>query len=174
MAVTLDADPSSPTFNCYSTLAEAIDYQFTRLHIEDWANSAASEKQKALMWATRQLDTLSWKGVRAKEGQNLAFPRKDLSYTEYSNGYAQKITISETEVPEFLKQATAELALTLLGSDTTALSGTEGFNRIKVDVIDLGIEAGDRASWFSSSVRNLVKRFLISSNKYNIPVVRVG
>ena len=187
MAVVLDADPVSGTFNCYSTLIEALDYHSTRLHNEAWANAGSSDKNKALMWATRQLDTMAWRGVRTVGTQNLAFPRKGLSYYETDSagsghesydiagmGFFTKIEIDDTTVPQFLKDATAELAMYLLEGDTTAPSGTEGFSRIKVDSIDITINSIDRESWFGKSVRDLVWRFLANSSRFSFPVVRVG
>ena len=188
MAITLDADPTSATFNCYCTLAAAIDYHSTRIQNDSWTNAGASDRNKALMWATRQLDTMKWKGVRTSGTQNLEFPRKGLSYYESDSGsgndveyydiagigFFTKVEITDTGIPNFLRDATAELAMYLLDSDTTAPSGTEGFKRIKVDVIDLEINHLDRPSWFNKSVRGLVWRFLANSNKYTSPVVRVG
>jgi len=188
MALTLDADPNSGTFNCYSTLAEATDYHSARLHNDPWSNAGSSEKNKALMWATRQLDTMKWRGVRADGTQNLEFPRKGLSYYESDSGsgndvetydiagtgFFTKIVIPDDAVPVFLKDATAELAMYLLEGDTTAPSGTEGFSRIKVDSIDITVNAIDRESGFSKSVRDLVWRFLANSSRFNAPVIRVG
>ena len=188
MALTLDANPNSGTLNSYSTLAEALDYHSARLHNDAWLNSGSSDKNKALMWATRQLDTMAWRGVRTVGTQLLAFPRKGLSYYETDSGagsgvesydiagtgFFTKIEIDDTTVPQFLKDATAELAMYLLEGDTTPPSGTEGFSRIKVDSIDITINALDRESWFSSSIRGLVWRFLQNSSKFTAPVVRVG
>lgn len=188
MAITLDANPASATFNCYATLVQGNDYHSTRLHNDAWVNSGANDKSKALMWATRQLDTLKWRGVRTSGTQNLGFPRRGLSYYESSPvggfdyeivdvagiGYLTKIEISDTTVPNFLRDATCELAMYLLDSDTSAPSGTEGFNRIKVDVIDIEIKASDRESWFTKSVRDLVWRFLLLPSAHSAITQRVG
>ena len=186
MAIVLDADPNSATFNCYSTLADALDYHSTRLHNEAWTNSGSNDKNKALIWATRQLNTMKWRGVRTVGTQNLEFPRRGLSYYEsdvggndietydIGGGFYTKIIIADDEVPKFLQDATAELAMYLLEGDTTAPSGTEGFERIKVDTIDITINALDRESWFGKSIRDLVWRFLQNSSRFTVPVVRVG
>lgn len=185
---TLDADPTSATFNCYATLAQGIDYHSKRLHNTAWTNAGSTDKQKALMWATRQLDTLKWRGVRTSGTQNLEFPRRGLSYYESAPvggydyevvdisgiGYFVKIEISDTTVPAFLRDATCELAMYLLDSDTTAPTGTEGYERIKVDVIDLQIKASDRESWLSKSVRDLIWKFLLNASPYSSPTSRVG
>jgi len=188
MALTLDADPTSATFNCYSTLAEATNYHSARLHNDAWNNAGSSDKNKALMWATRVLDTLRWRGVRTSGTQNLQFPRRGLSYYEsdaiggfdyeivdvsVNPGYFTKVEISDSTVPQFLKDATAELAMWLIDSDTTAPTGTEGFTEIKVDVIDLKIKAADRQDWFNDSVRSLVWRFLYNQSKYSGSTMRV-
>ncbi len=187
---TLDASPTSPTFNCYSTLAEAVDYHSKRLQNTTFTAASTATQASALMWATIQLDTLRWRGVRSDGAQPLEFPRRGLSYYESSDvggfdfenvdvfdpavGYFTKVTITDTAVPQFLKNACAELALWLVDSDTTAPTGLEGIKRIKVDVIEVENLPSDRPIWFNDAVRNLCWRFLKNSSKYSAPVRRVG
>ena len=185
---TIQSDPSLAGFNCYISLADANTYHDERLHNTAWTNSATSDKTKSLIWATRTLDTMKWRGVRTSGTQLLEFPRRGLSYYESSSiggfdyervdveglGYFTKIEISETAVPTFLKDATAELAMWLLNSDTTAPTGTEGFKRIKVDTIEVEMNPTDRQSWMNDSIRNLVWRFLASNSKYSGSTMRVG
>ena len=150
---TLDADPTSAGFNSYSTIAEAIDYHSKRLQNTTFTSAVTATQEKALMCATIQLDTLNWRGVRASGIQPLEFPRKGLSYYESSDedwvyyegaglfnldsGYYTRVVITDTEIPQFLKNACAELSLWLIESDTTAPTGMEGIKRIKVDVIEV-------------------------------------
>jgi hypothetical protein len=113
----------------------------------------------------------------------MKFPRKGLSYYEtYDSvssesiglGYYVKIEITETGVPDFLRDATAELALWLIGEDTTAPSGTENFSRIKVDTIDIQMKPKESARWFNKAVQSLVWHFLLSASPFNAPTKRVG
>ena len=187
MALTLDADPNSATFNCFITLADAELYHEARLFNTNWTGATTGNKEAALVWATRQLGTLKWRGVRTVGTQNLELPRKGLSYTEYSDsfgsdyedhdiefGYRTVVEIDSATIPDAVKDATAELALYMLESDITAPDDTSGFSEIKVDTIQLKINPKDRKSWFNPSVRNLIWRFLANTSAFNAPTQRVG
>lgn len=186
MALIIDAVPTSATMNCFCTLAEAESYHEARLHNDTWLAATTADKNAALVWATRQLCTLKWRGTRTVSSQPLEHPRAGLSYSENGSTDYYGVDTSETSylygivtidsatVCRAVKDATAELALWLLSSDTTANSGTEGFKRIKVDTIELEVNANDRPSWFESGVRNLVWRFLANISKFSVSAQRVG
>jgi hypothetical protein len=184
MAVTIQADPSLAGYNCFCTLAEATDYHASRLHNESWTNASSTDKSMALVWASRNLSILEWKGARTSGTQLLAFPRVGLSYSEDGTalssevydgglGYYTIITVPSTIPPTEIKNAAAEMALWLIASDKTAESDLAGFKLLKVDSITIEPLAKDRPDWFVEPVRNLCKKFLKNSNKYNAPVVRV-
>lgn len=190
MPLVLQPDPSVAGFNAYCSLAEANAYHEARLHNTAWTSAVDATKNAAIVWATNTLDTLTWRGVRYSGDQLHEFPRKGLSWYETDDGsynggsetsdlsigfgFYTKVTIPESTVPTQIKNATAELAFWLIDSDTTAPTGTEGFNRIKVDVIDIHVNSLDRQDWLNPPVRSLVHRFLKQSNRYTAPVVRVG
>ena len=189
MALTIDADPTSQTFNCYCTLGEANIYHQHKLHNSVWSTADDNDKIAALLWATRQMDTLTWKGVRTSGTQPHQFPRKGLSYWEYDDEEAHDYEVQDTSinststyieiasdtVPQDVKNATAELAFVLMGSDVTAPTGTEGFKRLKVDTIELEMNPKDRLSWLQDTVKNLCWRFLKNGSTFlNIPTQRVG
>ena len=185
MALVVDAVPTSPTMNSFLTLAEANAYHEARLHNTAWVGATDAVKNAAIVWATKQLCTLQWKGTRNIASQALEHPRAGLSYSESgSSDYGAStdstpwlygiVTIPNDTVCQQVKDATAELALWLIQGDTTANSGTEGFSRLKVDTIELEIKANDRPAWFQDSVRNLVWRFILNSNKYSAKTQRVG
>jgi hypothetical protein len=48
----------------YGTLAGANSYFANRLHSDSWANSAPADRPKALLEATRLIDSLSYRGVK--------------------------------------------------------------------------------------------------------------
>ncbi len=178
MSVTLDADPSSPTFNCFCSTCDAEDFFMKRLWDDAWRDAEEAEKEMALLWATRLLDTLKWKGYRTSNTQNLSWPRAGVVYND-SDTYTvtgiliyPDITIDSTTVPQQIKDSTAELALWMLQSDVTAPTGNEGYKRIKVDVIELEPAPGDRPPWFSESVYRLCSMLLSVSGAYNANVVR--
>lgn len=61
--------------NSYISLAAADEYFATKLHSDLWNNAAEDEKTQALITATRQIDRLSFRGVKRLSDQALAFPR---------------------------------------------------------------------------------------------------
>ena len=189
MALVLSADVNDVGFNSYSTVLEADDYHDARLFNTNWTSATTGDKEKALVWATRSLDTLSWRGVQTSGTQNLKFPRLGLSYQETSSStdygsselydsalgeYSTTVAIPSDEVPDFLRDACAELSLYMLEKDITSPTGTEGFKLIEVDTVKLQMDSKDRLSWFNASVKNLVWRFLANNAAFNVPTRRVG
>jgi len=174
----LDAAPSSPTFNAYCTRAEADAYHAERLHNTAWTGASNADKDAAIIWATRNFETLVWLGWMTDPAQNLQWPRSGV----YKNGgevidpsaaaLYYNIVFDPATIPTFLKQATAEAAMWLLASDTTAPKGDEGYRRIKVDTVELEVDKRDRLSWMNDSVRNMIWRYIRESNKYQATVVR--
>lgn len=82
----------------YTSVGETDTYFASRLHNMDWVEATDPNKQIALAEATRIIDRLNFSGYKTSETQALEFPR---------NG--------STIVPQAIKDATAEIALALLG-----------------------------------------------------------
>lgn len=178
MAVVLNAVAGTVGFNAYCTVAEATDYATTKLNTT-FTLLATATKEAAIIWATRQLNTLQYKGYLSVANQPNEWPRTGVWRDGGEHSYEDSLLFTSTQfdsttIPQFLKDATADLALQLVVSDTTAATGTEGFKRIKVDTVELEMNAKDRLSWFQDSTRNLVWRYLLNSSKYNAPTLRVG
>ena len=174
----LVSDPSLAGFNSYSSLAAANTYHTTRLHNTAWTGATDANKEAALIWATRNFDSLEWKGFRTVINQSHEFPRNMLFIDGGEYGYGSDAVYStfmfdSATIPTFLAEATAEAAMWLLASDTTAPTGTEGFSRIKADTLELQIDKRDRLKWMSDSVKNLIWRYLANSNPYMAKAVRV-
>ena len=81
----------------YCTTEYADEYFSGRLHAESWGETSDADKEKALRQATRAIDRQLLKGRKATDTQELAFPR-----------------YPDTEVPEAVKEACCEEALTIL------------------------------------------------------------
>lgn len=175
MAFVFDSTPTSATLNSFCTVAVADDYQSTKLNTA-WAAATTGNKEKLLAWATRQFSTLDWQGSMAVITQPQQFPRKYLYIkggTANSEVYDQYQFPWDT-IPKFLQEATADFAGYLLEGDTTEPTGLEGLKSLKVESIELQVNAPDRLSWLPSSSRNLCSRYLLNSSKYSVPAVRVG
>lgn len=79
MAFTLDADPSSPTMNCFVTLEEADEYfsgNFTAM--EAWNALSDDQKPAALRQATLKLNALRYSGTKTTLDQPLVHPRSNV------------------------------------------------------------------------------------------------
>ena len=115
----IPADPVLSTTNSYvTTLAEAQAYFDTRLFTDGWDQTADADKAKALIMATRQIDTLLLQGRKNAEDQALAFPRSYQTPVPVVVG-TRWVQVSgwwvEEEVPDAVKAACCEQALFLVG-----------------------------------------------------------
>lgn len=133
MAVVIDATVGGENSNSYCTLAEADAYHESRLFTDTWDDAEDDTKNRALVMATRLLDShVVWGGYAANSGvQALQWPRGGM-YDAFDEA------ISKDEIPRTLKDATAEFARLLIDADLPAdVSsqgiGSVGLGPIKVD-----------------------------------------
>lgn len=142
----LDAVVGSATFNAYCDVAFADAYHGGRLHNDTYWCATTAKKEAGIIWATRLLDTLEWKGSTSLTTQRLMWPRQWIT-SLYGATY-----LDSALIPTSIKNATAELAFWLLSNDTTAPTGTEGFSHIRIDTIELSIASMDRQKWLNDAV----------------------
>lgn len=83
----------------YLTVTEALQYFQYRLNNDSWISATAENREKALIQASRIIDTLPFAGSKTDSDQDLEFPR---------NG--------DTSVPEPILIACCEIAFELLDS----------------------------------------------------------
>ena len=139
------------TSNSYCTLDEADTYHEGRLHVSTWTSAGDDDKETALIWATRLLDELVvWDGLKYTEDQALLWPRDGCLDR---GGYE----ILTSVVPQFVKDATAELARYLIGADRTAENDTRGFKYLRAGTLEMEISKYDRAGVLPDSVWNIVR-----------------
>ena len=176
----LDAVPSSATFDSYTTVAEADIYHSMRLHNPEWAAASTPTKEAALKWATKNFEKLNWKGFRTVVGQKFMFPRNMLFRDGEEYGYGadaiyNTYMFDPATIPDFLKDATAELAFWLIKADTTAPIGTEGFKKLGIGsgAISIELDKTDRLDWLYDSVRDIIYRYLLNPNPYVASTMRV-
>ena len=117
MAATITATLSSATANSYVTLAEANDYFETVPDSSTWTDKTDDQKNRALIAATRWIDSLVYYGDRCDNAQALKFPR--------NNYKVDDVELSCTTIPNNIKYAQYELARAL-ANDTGAITGTTG------------------------------------------------
>ncbi len=131
---TLVATAGSASANSYCTIPEADQYHLDRPLGDSttWESAGDDEKTAALLWATTLLDRMFvWRGWITHATQRLLWPRVGLVQV---NGL---YPLSEYDIPELLKYATAEFARKLLEEDRTEDSSTEEISSLKVGSINL-------------------------------------
>jgi hypothetical protein len=125
--------------NSYIDVAFAEAYLEANIHVfPTWEDLDDDSKAALVVWATRYLDQrAAWKGYKTTETSALRWPRTGVYNRD-------GILIDPNEIPEQLKQATAEMARYLISSDRSIERGTDGLTRLKVDVIELEFDKNYR------------------------------
>ena len=117
MAATITATLKSATANSYVTLAEANTYFETVPDSTTWDNKTDDQKKRALISATRWIDSLNFYGDRCDEDQALKWPR--------NNYEVDDVELACTAIPKNIKYAEYELARAL-ANETDAITGNKG------------------------------------------------
>lgn len=105
------------------TAAAAVDYMANHLHAAAWVAASAPDKVRAVIMATRTLDTaFEWKGYAVSTEQALGWPRRVTA--------TRRLTIPDDAVPTRVWQATLEMAQSLLVTDRTTDVAAQGVNKI--------------------------------------------
>ena len=98
MAVTVVATVGSATANSYLTVADADTLLNLRLGIDLWTAASTDDKGRALIMATRDIDSNRFHGYKVDSAQALEFPRSGQS-------------VASTSIPPEVLNACAEQAL---------------------------------------------------------------
>lgn len=117
MAITLITTPGDPDANSYVSLTEAENYFAGRLNNSLWELNSSS-LPRALITATRRIDTERFSGIRETRSQALQFPRS-LIYD--ADGYPY----DANTIPRNLKNAVCELAYFYLQQNERLVSEVE-------------------------------------------------
>ena len=148
MAATINATIKSETANSYVTLTEANSYFETVPDSSTWTDKKADQKNRALISATRWIDTFVYQGDRCDENQALKFPR--------TNYQVDRVELSCSTIPLNIKYAQYELARAL-ANDTDAMTGNLGtdgnFSEVKLGDIEVKYNT---ASQGTGSVNNIL------------------
>jgi len=155
VAMIVEDGTAKDNANSYCSVDDANTYHEKRLHTDDWDNAITSTKEMALMWATRLLDDLiDWDGWKYTTTQALRWPRTGVVDLDGDD-------IDHTQIPDFLKNATAEFARCLIAEDRTADPDTKGFKRIVVGSgdVDIAVDKYDRKRTIPPSVWLMVRHY---------------
>lgn len=106
-----DGTVRDDTVESYSSISDADNY-IARWHDDStWSGSTQSEKERALLKATRFVDDHTFIGQRSDPDQALAWPRVWI-------GSIDGRVIASNEIPREIKEATIEAALRQRTGDT--------------------------------------------------------
>jgi len=149
----IDADPSSPGFNCYVSVAEADVLAESELHTEKWDCTVdPAVKEQALLMCTGLLDTyIRWKGDASEAAQNLGWPRRNVRVPQRPVG---EYYAADT-VPEIVKLATLRYANVLLTENILQDQET-GLTGLGVGSIRLQFSRLDRKDPVPRIVRDML------------------
>src|SRR5512139_131065 len=115
--VTVETGAGLTNSNSYCTVAEADTYHTTHLYPRVWDEATSDQKARAVIWATRLLDEqCKWRGERMSTSQALRWPRTGVP-THDDDDWE-----SDTTIPTWLKNATAELARGLLEKNRPSIT----------------------------------------------------
>jgi len=117
VAATIDSTIKGASANSYASLSDSNDYFDTSPDSSTWTNKSDDEKKRALISATRWIETLVFYGDRCDESQALKFPR--------TNYQVDGVELTCSLIPNNIKYAQYELARAL-ANDTDAITGTTG------------------------------------------------
>jgi hypothetical protein len=113
--------------------SDAADTYFdNRLNSDAWDDADSTDKDKALITASKELNILSWLGYKATTAQRLAWPRSMVINPD--SAYSQEY-YTESEIPQRVKDATCEYALELLKAGTTDLTSQDSSREIKSETV---------------------------------------
>lgn len=122
MPVTVTATLGSSSANSYITVAEGDAYADLRLGTTNWSTASADNRGRALIAATLALDALEWVGTKATTTQARLWPRTDAKCGEKD--------YDSSTIPPELKQATFDLAETLLAKPTALTGGNASLTEL--------------------------------------------
>lgn len=154
MALVFISTPKASNANSFCTIAEADAYHDGHLYADDWLTTTA-EKEKALVMATRIIDrSYYWEGIPTTAEQALQWPR----YGLWKRGRLG--TVNSELIPQELKDATAELARVLLGSDRLSDNQTDlqGISSISAGPVSISFNSSKKWSVLPEAVRLMIPR----------------
>lgn len=148
----------------------ANEYFAESLHATAWTSASEPDKGKALVSATRFIDAkFRFKGIKTDQDQALAFPRYGVTNLD---GYAY----DNDELPKRLKDATAELALSLLAGGISAFSDpSTGIRKVKAGAVEVEFDKEDRVETITDDVSALLSHLVeneLNSGFRQVPLFR--
>ena len=149
-----DTSTNKTGYNCFCSLDEADTYHGRRLANNDWRNADEDTRMSALFHATDILHRQKWIGAPTNYEQVLSWPRRfvpnrnsinqgftgDLEYIDINTPVSLTFRyLEDNNIPQFLKDATAELANYLI---LRAASGKDEVSQYTDQLSSLSLGGG--------------------------------
>jgi len=148
----LDASVGGVSSNSYVTVVEADAYFLDRSHSDLWS-VGLTNKASILITASRTLDWfIKFKGYKASEAQAMQWPRETVIRADGTE-------VSSTIIPQELKVAVFELALSSIEEDPSLDNDLAGLARIQAGPLSLQTASGLRPKQ-KSNIPDRVKAIL--------------
>lgn len=136
-----------PTANAFATVEEADAVLEVNPH-SLWAAVDPDVKANLLIWATRLIiERTKFKGTKRYENAGTPFPRTGLKDRE-------NLPVTDEDVPQQVKTATALLADYLSLSDPTTVNSASNLTALKADVVELEFDARLKPARWPSSIKD--------------------
>lgn len=146
--------------NTFCTMEYAEEYFGGKVFADEWDKATAETKGKALKEATRRINRLKFKGLKADAGQLLEFPRQYPHVESYSFGYVEQV-----DIPDEVKAATCEEALAILKFGDSARTKAQEQNVVSVSFGDASetYAKGSFGKMHSKEAYELLKPYVIGA-----------
>ena len=147
--------------NSYISEDDADAYFAARLYSDAWDGATTDTREKAILMACSVLEhQMEWQGLPAVHDQVMAWPRVHVP------------GVDPDAIPNAIKNAQAELALYLLGTNPTATPKTAGYKSLTVDTLKMEIDKADRLPVIPAHVADMLAP--IGFPKANRPTMQVS
>jgi|TARA_B110000285_G_scaffold5747_1_gene6087 hypothetical protein len=182
----------SATYNSFVSLLEADTYHGRRLNNSLWREADEDTRTSALFWATDILNRQDWKGNPVSYTQALAWPRKYVPnrlsvhrqwnkpnmFDDYDSIHRIQY-LTELDVPQEIKDVTAELAQYLLARESSgknqAASSDDQLANLTLGGLSMEFrEEEDNITDMPSNVYHQVKDFLNSVTEGDPSILGAG
>lgn len=168
---------SGNAYSVYGTEAELKQYLAGRLGTDAYDNASSTDRKKAMVQATRWLDTLQWQGSPTDlvTPQPLAWPRTGMVD-------CNEEPVPDTVIPDELCAALGELVLVILGDSAASDQASTAKNIKRVGAGSAMVEffrAGDAQGNSSGTplptqAWRLIKCFTGAGDQANSGVISTG
>jgi len=156
--------------NAYANATDGDAYHDGHLYAAAWTGATAGDKEKALVMATRLIDSqYQFGGVKANETQGLQWPREDCRDPDAEDG-----VVADDVVPKGVVDATCEMARELLIADRTEAPEGEGLKYHNSGTEQKGYDKSDTRPVISHVAQAMLAKFaaLVKSRSGAVRLLR--